>query len=173
MGDLGLILAVVAAVALAAGRRFRWLVGFVAVYALVLIGVSLVTPRRSFAPGERRCFDDWCVTADSARKVGGEWETVVVVSSDAKRVRQRGFASVELEDGRGRRYAAAVEPEPPLSGELGPGESFRSRIVYRLPEGVLPAGLVVSHGSGPGKIVIGDDAAFLHPPALARVTISE
>jgi hypothetical protein len=60
-----------------------------------------------------------------------------------------------------------------LSDELGPGESFRVRLPFRLPEDAQPAGLVVHHGAFPGIVIIADDQSFLHPPALARVAVRD
>ncbi len=75
------------------GRRLGWFVGC---YCVALVAVGLALPRRIYAPGERRCFDDWCVTAIEAKiadgESGGSWRTWIAgieVSSDAKRIRQR------------------------------------------------------------------------------------
>lgn len=174
-------------------RRPAWMLGwFVAGYAVVLISVALVLPRRFYAAGERRCFDDWCVAAldakvaDTASDVpcqSGQgsrtWVAAVEVSSVAKRIRQRARdARAELEDQHGRRYEPCAAPlrsgtDPPrfLSDELGPGESFRVFLPFRLPGNVEPAGLVVHHGAFPGIVIIGEDQSFLHPPALRRLAV--
>jgi hypothetical protein len=166
-------------------RRLAWLLGlFVACYAVVLISVALLHPRRFYAAGERRCFDDWCITALDAKAADASadpacpsqqgsrtWVAEAEVSSVARRVRQRARdARVELEDGQGRRYEACAAPQRPLSDEIGPGESFRVSLPFRLPDGAEPAGLIVHHGDFPGLVIIGADQSFLHPLALQRLT---
>lgn len=168
-------------------RLARFLGAFVALYAIALISVALARPRRFYTPGERRCFDDWCVAAVDANIADGPaamsckgdegsrtWIAVLEVSSDAKRVRQRALdARAELEDRQGQRYppcAAALSsgtgPARLLSDEVAPGESFSVLLPFRLPENRVPAGLVVHHGDFPGAVIIGADQSLLHRPAL-------
>jgi hypothetical protein len=178
-----------------ATRRLARLLGvFVAGYAVVLIAVALAIPRRFHAPGERRCYDDWCVAAISARAAESpaegacragqgsrEWVAEVEISSVAKRARQRARdVRVEVEDREGRRYEACAapltkrqEPRRLMTDELGPGESFRVFLPFLLKAGVEPAGLVVHHGEFPGGVIIGDDQSFLHPPALLRLALGK
>ncbi|MGO9241146.1 MAG: hypothetical protein ACLQBJ_10080 [Bryobacteraceae bacterium] len=195
-----LILITCIAVAAAQGRKdkarrlARSLGLFVAGYALVLIAVALILPRRFHAPGERRCFDDWCVAALSARAMASStdqpcqaapgsrsWVAVVEVSSVAKGARQRARdVGVELEDRGGRRYTPCaaplldgIGPRHLLSDELEPGGSFRVLLPFRLPDTAEPAGLVVHHGAFPSNVIIGDDQSFLHPPALLRIALEK
>ncbi len=170
-------------------RLGRLLGCFVAFYAVTLVCVALAIPRRIYPPGERRCFDDWCVTAIDAKVADGsaavpcpaeqgsrKWIATIEVASDAKRVRQRALdARVELEDRQGKRYqpcAAALPggtaPARLLSDELGPGESFYVFLPFRLPGDRTPVGLVVHHGDIPGVAIIGADQSLLHRPALQR-----
>jgi hypothetical protein len=177
-----------------ASRLSRFLGLFVAFYAVTLICVALALPRRFYAPGERRCFDDWCVAALDARVADGSvaapcradrdsriWIATREVSSDAKRVRQRApDARAEVEDRQGRRYqpcAAGLTRGPGparlLSDEIGPGESFRVILPFRLPAAATPAGLVMHHGDVPGVAIIGADQSLLHPPALHRLAVEQ
>jgi hypothetical protein len=171
-------------------RRSGRLLGlFLASYAAILVSVALLRPRRFYPPGERRCFDDWCATAlavepaahsagvpSQADPGGRDWIATIEVSSAARRIRQRApDARAELEDQRGNRYrpcapplARGTEPARLLSDEIGPGESFRVFLPYRLPDGAVPAGVVLHHGDFPGVAIIGADQSFLHPPALQR-----
>jgi len=173
------------------GRLLGW---FVASYAVALICVALALPRRFYAPGERRCFDDWCVAAIEAKVADGSdgapcqvdrggrnWIATIEVSSDAKRIRQRApDARAELEDRQGKRYqpcAAALPhgtgPARLLSDELGPGESFYVLLPFRLPSDKTPAGLVVHHGDIPGIVIVGADQSLLHRPALQRFAVEQ
>ena len=163
------------------GRTAVVLAVFLTCYTAALIGASLLRPRRIVAAGERRCFDDWCLAALTVAPDLGSfckaepgsqaWIVTLEVSSAARRVRQRATdASAELEDTRGLRYQPCAGPSGrQLSDQLGPGESFRVELPYRLPADAMPAGLVVHHGGFPGILIIGDDQSFLHPPTLWRV----
>jgi hypothetical protein len=171
-----------------AGRLSRFLALFVALYAAVGMCVALARPRRFYAPGERRCFDDWCVAAvgiesaiDSAESPcradigpGRTWVATIEVSSVARRIHQRARdAEAELEDGRGIRYRPCAAPAGnSLSDILGPGESFRVRLPFRLPPAATPAGLIMHHGDFPGVVIIGEDNSFLHQPALHRLAVN-
>jgi hypothetical protein len=168
----------------AASRSGRFLGLFLAIYAAVLVCVALVLPRRYYASGERRCFDDWCAatldatattTAPCGPDDGGRnWIASIEVTSVARRIRQRApDAHAELEDAQGKRYqpCAATAGGRSLSDELGPGESFRVSLPFRMPRGATPAGLVVHHGDFPGAVIVGADQSFLHPPALQRLTV--
>jgi hypothetical protein len=174
-------------------RRLGKVLGvFVASYAVILMAVALARPRRFFAPGERRCFDDWCVSVIDARvadasngapcegsSTGRTWVATVEVLSVAGRIRQRARdARAELEDRHGNRYAPCAAPlkdaeglDRSLSGELGPQESFRVLLPFRLPNDREPEGLVVHHGDFPGVVIIGVDQSFLHTPALHRMVL--
>ena len=177
-----------------ARRLARWLGLFVASYAVLLIAVALALPRSFHEPGERRCFDDWCIVAVSAKAVDNPaevpcqpgqgsrgWVALVEVSSAAKGIRQRARdVRVELEDRKGRHYQPCAAPltygSAPrhlLSDELGPGEAFRVFLPFRLPGGAEPTGLVVHHGEFPRLVIIGDDQSFLHTPALLRIALEK
>jgi len=168
-------------------RLARLLGIFLAAYAIVLLVVSFAMPRRTFASGERECFDDWCVSALNMTPAevspqppcpptpgSDTWIASAEVFSDAKRVRQRArLVRVELEDQFGHRYQACAatipqnaQPTHSLTDELGPGESFRVWLPFRVPHTARPVGLVVYHGEYPGKFIIGDDQSALHRPAL-------
>ncbi len=165
---------------------------FVVGYAIVLLVVSFAMPRRTFSSGERECFDDWCVSALSVTPAEASpklpcpptpgsdtWIASVEVSSDAKRIRQRArLVRVELEDQSRRRYPACAATIPQnaqtthrLTDELGPGESFRVWLPFRVPHTVRPVGLVIHHGEYPGKLIIGQDQSALHRPALLRLSM--
>ena len=60
-----------------------------------------------------------------------------------------------------------------LSDEIGPGESFRVFLPFRLPGGATPAGLVMHHGDVPGVAIVGADQSLLHQPALQRVALGQ
>ena len=167
-----------------ASRLSTFLGLYLALYAAALICTALVLPRRFYSPGERRCFDDWCVAAVSVEPAeslcgsdngGREWVATIEVSSVARRIRQRARdARAELEDENGRRYrpCAASTAGNSLSDMLGPGESFRVSLPFRLPAAAIPAGVILHHGDFPGVVIIGEDHSFLHQPALQRLAVN-
>jgi len=167
----------------AVSRASRVLGVFVALYAVVLLSAAVARPRRVYAPGERRCYDDWCVAAIGVRTSANacgpgngqrDWIATVEVSSVARRVRQRALdAGTEIEDEQGRRYqpCAPSGDGKSMSDALNPGESFRVSLPFRLPATATPAGLVMHHGEFPGDVIIGDDHSLFRMPALHRVAI--
>ncbi len=196
LGDLGLVLSVLLLAAVLVGivvsvigrrpDRTRWLAGTAAVYvvgyAALLLATARAVPRRIYAVGTRRCFDDWCVATGTVRPVdspaggGARWRTVLTVSSVARRVRQRApDAHVELEDETGRRYppstAGRSAGQPTLTDELEPGEMIAVPLVFDLPPGAVPAGLILHHGDVPGFMIIGSEQSVLHPPSLMQVAV--
>ncbi len=148
--------------------------GIWAVYLAIVIVVSLATPRKVLAIGERRCFDDWCLTVQSVNDTH-PFKVTLRVYSDAKRVTQSAPQNkVFLEDNAGQRYASMPEKGPengqaPFSKMIGPGESYDTIREFDVPAGVKIVGLVVGHsGAGPGAMVIGDDDALFHKPAIVK-----
>jgi hypothetical protein len=148
------------------------------------MAVAIALPRRFYASGDRRCFDDWCATTLRVQAAtdtpcgpdngARDWVATVEVSSIARRIRQRApDAHAELEDQQGRRYrpCAASGSGKSLSDMLDPGESFRVSLPFRLPRDATPAGLVLHHGDFPGVAIIGADQSFLHRPALQRLIV--
>ena len=143
---------------------------FWAVYLVIVTAVALATPRKVLAMGERRCFDDWCLTVVSADE-GRPFKVTLRVYSDAKRVAQSApYNRVFLEDDTGKRYSAGPENgQPPFSKMIGPGESYDTIREFDVPAGVKIMGLVVGHsGPGPGALIIGDDDAIFHKPAIVK-----
>jgi len=177
--------------------RLRWwtrlLLSYLALYATALLLTSLLSSRRVFAPGQRRCWDDWCTTGVRAFPPDASatpvcpsapgtrvWLAEIEVSSAAKRVRQRApDARVELEDQQGTDYppcaswlGQGTNPPHALSDPLGPGESFPVLLPFQLPLSQQPAGIVVRHGQFPGLLIIGDDNSFLHRRTLQRIAVT-
>ena len=165
----------------ACGTTTELLAGFVAAYATVLVALALLLPRRELAPGERKCFDDWCVAVDKLELQPSPsplcpgapapvWVASIQVSSVARRIHQRApDASPELEDDRGNRYGPCQSRgEHDIHDLLGPGESFPVSVAFAVPPDAHPAGLIVWHGKFPGLIIAGDDQSWLHKPTLFR-----
>jgi len=143
---------------------------FWAIYLGIVTAVSFAKPRRVLAIGERRCFDDWCLTVQRVEH-GRPFKVTLRVYSDAKRVTQSAPDNrVFLEDEAGKRYPAGPENgQPPFSKMIGPGESYDTIREFDVPAGVKIVGLVVGHsGVGPGALIIGDDDAIFHKAAIVK-----
>jgi hypothetical protein len=169
--------------------------GFLALYAGVLLSVSLLSPQHTLAMHHERCFDDWCLSVERVVEqptVGaspmivaarGEFTLVTVrVSSRAKAITQRALdVQVSLLDESHRRY----DPSPsgqqaldaiggggqPLSSEVAPGGSFNRTVVFDLPTGSSHLALVVTHGLFPDLLVIGSEQSFLHKPTIIELQV--
>jgi hypothetical protein len=164
-------------------RVSAWLLtGYLAVYVTALIVFALLTPRVELRPGEPKCYDDWCIAATGVHFVrvspdcpgaADVWVATLNVRSVAIRVRQRAAdAAVEMEDPSGRHYLPCGSGgSHSLRGSLEPRESFLVFLEFALPAHVRPAGLVVSHGAFPGRIIVGDDQSWLHKPTLFHLSV--
>ncbi|HXA19347.1 MAG TPA: hypothetical protein VN380_20315 [Thermoanaerobaculia bacterium] len=163
------------------------LVACIAAYMLVLIGVSLAEPRKEIPIGERRCFDDWCITVEQASRqktigavtAAGTFCVVTLrVSSRAKGSRQRETdIDVYLIDDLGRRIEVSLSGQTaltqaglagePLTSFVNPGASFQSCLAFDVPPDAHHLGLVkASHGWFPVRLIIGDAQSWLHKPTV-------
>jgi hypothetical protein len=111
-----------AAISAILGQRARAIVilkGFAictAIYCGIVILVSLGAPRRVLSPSEPLCFNDWCITVESAERTASQSEASYVIrlrlSSRARRATQReNGVVVYLTNANGTRY----DPVPDTS----------------------------------------------------------
>ena len=166
---------------------------FLALYAAVLLSISLLSPQRVLAMNQDRCFDDWCLSVERIVQqptVGAATTSVIAhgtfylvtvrVSSQARAITQRALdAQVYLLDARGQHY----DPDPPgqqaldvtgqggqpLNSKLAPGGSFTRTVVFDLPKSSSHLALVVTHGLFPDVLVIGSEQSFLHKPTIIQL----
>lgn len=171
-------------------RRFSWgLIIYLGVYALVLAGVSLLSPQRVLAMHEVRCFDDWCLSVEGVEKqavIGaaqaqGDFYLVTLqVSNRARGIRQRANeVSVYLIDEQGVRYDPSPEGEQalaeaglagrPLTTMMDVGGGFEHTAVFDIPRDVTQLDLLTDHGAFPGLIIIGSDQSWLHKPTIVHL----
>jgi len=161
------------------GRRRRaaatfgaWL-GSVAIYGVVLVGVSLASSEHVLPPGieKRFCALD-CDLAYSVAEVFRADRGVpgqdalfvrVRVRSDAQvaRIWPSDFKAWLLAAG-GMRVDPVTPPRPALLGDLGPGESQTIELQFEIPERTEGLRLAVAEGGWPSRIMIGDENSFLH-----------
>ncbi len=191
LGLLGLLVALLAhkwAVFRIAGLG---LAVYIILYAILLAGVSLLSPQQVLAMHQLRCFDDWCASVEQVTKqpaiglvqANGVFYLVTIqVTSRAKRVSQRALdAAAYLLDGSGKRYnlspqgqqaleAAGLSGQP-LSSLVAAGGSFLYTGAFDLPDSASRVSLVFTHGAFPGNMIIGDDQSFLHKPTIVRLSV--
>lgn len=156
-------------------------------YVSVLIIVSLVTPARQVAPGEAHCFDDFCVTIDSAsRRSAADGASRVIVSgrltSRAARRRQRenGLYGMLIDD-RGAWHAMSPAGQRDLEGSgLGGGglNGFVEplgqtpfKIAFDGVGSSRTVRFVARHGWFPGALIIGGEESLLHSPSAVELTV--
>lgn len=177
---LALVTALTAGVLALAGkfdssrRIFVSLILAFAMYMAVVIGVSLILPRRVIAIGELQCFDDWCITVEKFEDTpkGNTLDYVVRfnLSSRAKRVSQReNDLVVYLTDARGGRFDPDPNPhDPPFNVLLGPGESVETTRSFHVPSNGGPVSVAITHHGGfpIGWFIIGYDTWFRKPPIV-------
>jgi hypothetical protein len=182
-------------------RRFRparktaiRLLLFVAAYMLVLVGFSVAEPRQQIAMGVPQCFDEWCITVESAarqaaigatRAHGNFCVVTLRVSSKAGGRRQRETGvRVYLLDAEGRRFdvSAAGQRQLEQQGQAGmpvtsfvaPGGSFESRLAFDVPADARRLSLVKTSWSWfPFRLIIGGPDSWLHRPTVVPLQFPE
>jgi hypothetical protein len=142
-----------------------------AVYFVVLVTVSLLTPARRLGLGERRCSDDWCIAVQSATaspsSSGTDYVVALRLSNRARGrpQRERGIV-VYLTDAAGRRYdAVAQASDRPFDATIPAGESTDVTRRFRVASDAGEVSAVVAHEGSlrfPGLIIIGDEGSLLH-----------
>jgi hypothetical protein len=164
-----------------------------ALYAALLMAVSLASRPNVLRMGERQCFDEWCITVERAARqslVGNPpaaanargifYVVTVKVSNAARRRAQRETdVGVCLIDLAGHRYYPSPQGQialdamgtggQDLTTKMPPGRSFERTLVFDVPKDTADLGLVVTHGLFPGALIIGDSQSFFHPPTIVRL----
>jgi hypothetical protein len=176
----------------AASKTAARIATFLAIYAVVLVAVSLVSPRKVLAVGEVRCFDEWCITVTAAsrqptigevRATGIFYLVTVRVSSRSRGRRQRETnVCTYLTDSSGRRFDVSSEGQnalqraglagEPLTAFVDPGKGFESRLAYDVPQDASDVGFVKTGCGWLPNPIIGDPGSFLHRPTVVRLGTS-
>ena len=168
------------------------LAAWLLVYALALVGASLLSPARLLAAGERRCYDDWCIAVQSAsarERIGdtrpnGRFVLVTVeVSNAARRSSQREWAvGLALLGPDGSRLAPSPAGQRALALEGGAGlpldtlmdplGRFKHVAVFEVPAETRAVDVTVQHGAFPGIVIIGDEQSLLHRPTYTHLNLT-
>jgi hypothetical protein len=172
----------------------RLAIGILAVWVVYMgagTAVALLSPQHKMAVGEDRCFDEMCFAVTGFQRAP-EIENAGVVTKPHGvfmivnvRISNRG-GHAQQENGRngvvidpsGHVYEvspagmqALANPAgtlPGLDARVGPGQSLDTKLVFDLPaSAVYPAFALSSNlGFNPARIVIADEAHFLHKPTI-------
>jgi hypothetical protein len=176
------VLLVAAAVSALRGRRARAIAilsglgVLIGVYFVILILVSLLSPRRVLNVGVDQCWDDWCIAVTDVRRAPADtfvsYVVTLRVSSRARRraQRERGVV-VYLLDDRDRRYEPVVDTTAvPFDVMLQPQEAVTSTRAFEIPTDARKLVLVVAHaGRFPGCCIISDSQSLLHKRTAVRL----
>jgi hypothetical protein len=162
----------------AAARLLRRLGVGVLIYFMVLLAVSLLTPRRYLAVGDDQCSDDWCIAVAQATHTPAgdsvDWQLTFRLTSHMGRGFQRELGVVAyLRDSQGRRYDPIGGPDgPPFDVRLAPQQQLTTIRHFRVPLDVRDLGLIVSKEGGPpdpGCCIIGGEGSLLHKRTVVRL----
>jgi len=184
---LVVVLVVLARRRWALARRLVVVVGLVwFLYLGVGTVVALRAPQHIMALGEDRCFDEMCFAVTGWNRVpstniGKSFYLVdvrITNRSQGRAQRELGRKGV-LIDRSGRVYEVSetgMRAKSPvgapvfagLDGEVGPGQSLGTRLVFELPNDVNYPGFALGSNLtlNPARIVIGDEDHFLHWPTV-------
>jgi hypothetical protein len=191
LGLLGMLFALVTRKWTLLRRLILGLVIYIVGYAILLVGVALLSPQQVLAMHQLRCFDDWCASVEqveqqpaigTVRAQGVFYLVTIQVTSQARRVSQRALdAAVHLLDDQGVRYDPSPQGQQaledaglagqPLNSRVEAGGSFSYTAVFDVPSDTYQLDLVITHGAFPGLIIIGDPQSFLHKPTIVRISV--
>jgi hypothetical protein len=177
IGAAGLVISLVRREREKVRKGLGWLVGIWVVYMGVLVGTSLLQPRRMVAMGQDQCNDEMCFAVmgvdEVPRYLGrtgvGDGSRLVRVTV---RVTNRAKGKTEsdrlirayLVDGKGRRWdeSRGVNGNG-LTAKVEAGGTMMSQPVFKVPGDATGLGLVFTHGRWqPGVLVIGDSDSLWH-----------
>lgn len=172
-----------------ASKTAARIAAFLAIYAAILVVVSLISPRKVLAVGQVRCFDEWCITVTEAsrqpsigevRATGIFYVVTVRVSSRSRGRRQRETnVCTHLTDSSGRRFDVSSAGQnalqraglagEPLTSFVDPGGSFEGRLAYDVPQDASDVGFVKTGCGWLPNPIISDPDSFLHRPTVVRL----
>jgi hypothetical protein len=146
------------------GIMFVWLL----LYTGLLLGFSWLTPQTFLAQGREECFDDMCFSvtaASSTTSAKGDSITVTLrLRNAARRAAEKpDHPDAYLVDREGHSYfPQAVGQQPLWNQPLQPGEIQDRALRFQVPGADQPLYLVVTEGSFPSPLIIGDDNSPVH-----------
>jgi hypothetical protein len=173
LGTIGMLISLFLGERPRALRHIAWIFGIWAVYLALVMGTSLMQPRKIVALGQDQCFGDVCFAVTGVEEVPGflvhDGSRLVRV---AVRVSNRGRGEIErdghvqafLLDSRGRRWDEATAiSSVPLTSAVPAGSSVMSQPVFKVAKDASGMALVLTHGRWQrGVLIIGGPESLLH-----------
>ena len=173
LGTIGMLISLFLGERARALRHIAWIFGIWAVYLALVMGTSLMQPRKIVALGQDQCFGDVCFAVTGVEEVPGflvhDGSRLVRV---AVRVSNRGRGEIErdghvqafLLDSRGRRWDEATAiSSVPLTSAVPAGSSVMSQPVFKVAKDASGMALVLTHGRWQrGVLIIGGPESLLH-----------
>jgi hypothetical protein len=173
LGAIGVLISLFLGERAKALRHIGWIFGIWAVYLAVVMGTSLMQPRKIVPIGQDQCFGDVCFAVTGVEEVPGflihDGSRLVRVSV---RVSNRGRGKVEsdaqvrafLLDSRGRQWDESTAiSSVPLTTAVPAGSSVMSEPVFKVAQDASGMALVLTHGRWQrGTLIIGGPESLLH-----------
>jgi len=157
-------------------KALRASAGLVAVYVVVLMAVSLLTPQKIGSAGQAYCMDIWCIGIEKVSPIPARnqiaYKVDVRIFSDADTVKTSGKGfSLFLVDERGRRFPMVKDPSViPFDLSLDPGQSVNTSLTFVTRPNARELFLTVDSPIFWGaRLCFACDGSLLHKPTLLRV----
>ena len=157
-------------------KALRASAGLVAVYVVVLMAVSLLTPQKIGSAGQAYCMDIWCIGIEKVSPIPARnqiaYKVDVRIFSDADTVKTSGKGfSVFLVDERGRRFPMVKDPSViPFDLSLDPGQSVNTSLTFVTAADARELFLTIdSPLPWVARLCFACDGSLLHKPTLLRV----
>ena len=173
LGAIGVLISLFLGERAKALRHIGWIFGIWAVYLAVVMGTSLMQPRKIVPIGQDQCFGDVCFAVTGVEEVPGflihDGSRLVRVSvrvSNRRRGKVESDAQVRafLLDSRGRQWDESTAiSSVPLTTAVPAGSSVMSEPVFKVAQDASGMALVLTHGRWQrGTLIIGGPESLLH-----------
>lgn len=149
----------------AAKRVVAFLAVWYGVYAVLLLGASLLSSPKSMAIGERKCYFEWCISLAKADPTPAGYRLTFETSNEGRRAQRPDTPRLRLDiDG------ASSEIDAPGLRDRVEGHGSRTfRVEVRVPTDAKEVRVTPCEGGFPSAIVVDDDNSPLHAKSFWRV----
>jgi len=130
----------------------------VGMYTVALIGTGFARQKETIAMGAVKCFDDWCVRVDGAKRSGDQLSVHLATINHGRRPQapDSPHAFVVID---GRQIPVSV---PHLTDKIEGGSTRPIDINISLPAGARIVEFLITEGGGPSNLIINDENSPFH-----------